>query len=69
VLPHVKCPLLVIHGMDDEYGTVRHPELIGELAGGPVRVEIMAATRHIPHRENESAVVGMAAEFLNDLPG
>lgn len=64
VLPQVACPVLVIHGAADEYGSVRHPEKIGRLAGGPVRVEVLADTRHVPHREREPAVLGLVAAFL-----
>lgn len=67
VLPQVKCPTLVIHGVDDEYGSPVHPELIGELVGGPVQVEIMPDTRHVPHRENASAVIEMVAGFAKSL--
>lgn len=67
-LPRVGCPALVIHGADDEYGSPRHPELIGELAGGPTQVEIMADTRHVPHRERTPAVLAMVAAFLRDAP-
>lgn len=68
VLTRVTCPLLAIHGADDEYGSVRHPERIGRLASGPSRVEIMADTRHVPHREREAAVLDLAAGFLRDIP-
>jgi hypothetical protein len=27
-LPRVACPVLAIHGSDDEYGSMRHPEMI-----------------------------------------
>lgn len=64
VLPRVACPLLAIHGSDDEYGSPRHPELIGRLAGGPVQVEVMVDTHHVPHRERETAVLDLVAEFL-----
>lgn len=67
VLPRVGCPVLVIHGVDDEYGSMRHPELIGRLAGGTAQVEIMADTRHVPHREKEAVVVGAVARFLQAL--
>lgn len=67
VLPQVKCPVLAIHGSDDEYGSSRHPELIGQLAGGTAQVEIMAGTRHVPHREKEDIVVGVVARFLESL--
>ncbi|WP_349618201.1 alpha/beta fold hydrolase [Azotobacter salinestris] len=64
VLPGVGCPLLAIHGLDDEYGSPRHPELIAQLAGGPARAEVLADTRHVPHREREQAVLELVAGFL-----
>lgn len=67
VLPLVRCPLLAIHGHDDEYGSPRHPELIGRLAGGRTQVEVMPATRHVPHREAETTVLALAADFLRTL--
>lgn len=67
VLPRVRCPLLAIHGVDDEYGSPKHPELIGQLAGGPTRVELIADTRHVPHREREDAVLAMVGGFLHGV--
>lgn len=67
VLPCVACPLLAIHGSDDEYGSPYHPELIGRLAGGPTRVEVMPDTRHVPHREREAVVLDLVAEFLRAI--
>lgn len=64
VLPRVKCPVLAIHGADDEYGSVRHPERIARLAGGPARVAVMPDTRHVPHREREQAALDLVADFL-----
>ena len=68
VLPQVDCPALVIHGVDDEYGSPVHPALIAELSGGPARLELMADTRHVPHREREADVVAMVCAFLETLP-
>jgi pimeloyl-ACP methyl ester carboxylesterase len=67
VLHQVKCPILAIHGADDEYGSPRHPELIGQLSGGTTQVEILANTRHVPHREREDVVISLAAAFLQAL--
>lgn len=67
VLPEVRCPVLAIHGSEDEYGSSAHPEQIGALSGGPARVEIMAETRHMPHREREDEVVRLVAEFVRPL--
>lgn len=68
VLPQVDCPTLVIHGIDDEYGSSAHPALITELSGGPARLELMAETRHVPHREREAEVIAMVRSFVSALP-
>lgn len=64
VLPLVRCPALVIHGGEDDFGSRRHPETIARLAGGPVELEIMEGVRHVPHRECEQQVMGMVTGFL-----
>ena len=65
VLPHVSCPVLAIHGELDEYGSTRHPELIGRLSKGPAQVEILPGVGHVPHREQPEQVLGRVAGFLH----
>jgi pimeloyl-ACP methyl ester carboxylesterase len=67
VLPRVSCPVLAIHGIFDEYGTTRHPEMIGQLSGGPSQVEIMEDTYHVPHRERPEAVIKLVSEFISSV--
>ena len=64
VLPQVRCPALALHGDQDEYGSTRHPTLIGERCGGPARVEILAQTGDLPHRERSKRVLRLVADFL-----
>ncbi|MDR4126961.1 alpha/beta fold hydrolase [Yanghanlia caeni] len=64
VLPRVRCPILAIHGANDEYGSRRHPELIGEYAGAGARVEILPEVGHLPHREAPDAVLARVTELL-----
>jgi len=68
VLPQVCCPVLALHGAEDEYGSPRHPERIGQLVSGPARVEVMAETRHVPHRERPADVLERVSDFLRDIP-
>lgn len=64
VLPRVRCPALAIHGADDEYGSPAHPALIAARAGAPVRIELLAQTGHVPHRERPEAVLEAVAALL-----
>lgn len=63
-LPPVRCPALVMHGAEDEYGSVLQPEAIAAALEGPVRLEILPGLRHIPHREDEETVIGLVERFL-----
>lgn len=67
VLPLVTSPLLAIHGAFDEYGSNRHPEIIGQLTSGRSRIEIIPNTHHVPHRENEQLIVKLVTEFLASI--
>jgi pimeloyl-ACP methyl ester carboxylesterase len=66
-LPRVRCPMLAIHGDQDEFGSVKHPELIRSLAGGPVATRILEGVGHVPHRERPEAIISLVAEFLAPL--
>jgi pimeloyl-ACP methyl ester carboxylesterase len=63
-LPKVQCPVLIIHGENDEYGSRRHPERIGALAAGPATVEILPECGHVPYREKEDDLIAMIRTFL-----
>ncbi len=67
VLPQVRCPILALHGIHDEYGSTIHPETIGRLAAGPSRVEILPDTYHVPHRERPAEVLDLVAGFIASL--
>jgi pimeloyl-ACP methyl ester carboxylesterase len=59
VLPRVQCQVLALHGSEDEYGSARHPEMIGRLAGGPTRVALLEGAGHMPHREQPAQVLAL----------
>lgn len=63
-LEQVCCPVLVIHGERDEFGSLVHPERIRDRARGPVEVEIVAAGGHVPHREQPERIAQRIARFL-----
>lgn len=58
----VRCPLLVIHGDRDEYGSLDHPRHIAALHHG--RVLILPGCHHTPHREYPAQVLQAVQQFL-----
>ncbi|WP_159876351.1 alpha/beta fold hydrolase [Aquitalea denitrificans] len=64
VLPQVRCPTLVIHGTEDEYGTKRHPQQIAAGVQARAELHLMPGIRHVPHREQDVTVARMIRHFL-----
>lgn len=64
VLPQVRCPTLVIHGAEDEYGTKRHPQQIAAGVHARAELHLMPGIHHVPHREQDLAVARMIRHFL-----
>lgn len=63
-LPKMKCRVLAIHGDKDEYGSVKFPEMICDLAGGPSEKRIIENCGHVPHREQEDLILTLVSDFL-----
>lgn len=68
-LRRVQCPVLVIHGDSDEYGSTRHPERIAQLTAGHSAIEILPQCGHVPHREKSAVVVEMIKRWLDPVVG
>ncbi len=66
-LPRVSCPVLAIHGADDEYGSARHPEIITNGVGGAAEMRLLAGTGHVPHRERGDEVLAILKDWLAGL--
>jgi pimeloyl-ACP methyl ester carboxylesterase len=62
-LPPVTCPLLMIQGERDEYGTPRQAEILRPLAPHMEWMQLPEAG-HTPHRERPEAVLERVAAFL-----
>lgn len=66
-LPRVRCPVLVIHGDQDAYGSTAFPDMICHLATGPSQKHVLVGCGHVPHREREDEVSDLIAQFLAGL--
>jgi len=63
-LPAITCPVLVIQGRDDEYGTERQMDAIAAGVSGSVETLILDACRHSPHVDQRDAVDAAVTRFL-----
>ncbi|MBA1148723.1 alpha/beta hydrolase [Ectothiorhodospiraceae bacterium WFHF3C12] len=63
-LPGITCPVLVIQGEDDEYGSPAQVHSIVEHTGGEARPLLLPDCGHTPHKERPDAVLRAMAEFL-----
>jgi pimeloyl-ACP methyl ester carboxylesterase len=65
-LPRIKCPVLVLQGARDEFGTTL--QLAALQASIPdVQHETFADTGHLPHREQTVPVLTRVSHFLSNL--
>lgn len=64
-LETMACPLLAVHGADDEYGTAVHPERLSRGSGR--QMLLLPDTGHVPHRERPGPVLDTIAGFLSAL--
>jgi pimeloyl-ACP methyl ester carboxylesterase len=67
-LRQVTCPLLAIHGEQDEFGSVEHPRRIASGARGSATQHVISGCGHVPHREMPDAVLGFVSAWLEQVP-
>lgn len=64
LLKNIKCPLLFIQGTDDEYGTMDQVDkTIAQVSGTAIKFAVPDA-KHTPHKENTTAVLKQATDFI-----
>jgi len=60
----VTCPVLAIHGENDEYGSTAFPRFISENSAGEGAMEIIENCGHVPHRQMQTTVLDIFENFL-----
>ncbi len=66
-LPGISCPLLVVQGEDDEYGTLEQVRRVERGVSGPCRTVILPQCGHSPHRDQPERTIEAMAEFVAGL--
>ena len=62
-LAHIRVPVLIIQGENDQYGTARQIEIAQEECYCPVEALMLPDTRHVPFREAPKATLDAVVEF------
>jgi len=63
-LARVRCPVLAIHGDQDEFGSHAFPRRIAAEVAGPSQLLLLDHCGHVPHRELPQAVLAGVYGFL-----
>jgi pimeloyl-ACP methyl ester carboxylesterase len=69
LLDKIRCPVLVLQGSDDEYGTVKQVEAIQRGIPGASAAIILEHARHAPHRDRPEQTLLAISDFLRTLEG
>lgn len=65
-LPTIRCPVLAIQGVDDEYATLRQIEVIAEQVPDTQLLKLPRCG-HTPQRDQEAAVLDAISAFVSRL--
>lgn len=63
----IRCPVLVIQGEKDEYGTVAQVEAIATAVSGHSRTLVLPGLGHFPHQEDPARILAETERFLSDF--
>jgi pimeloyl-ACP methyl ester carboxylesterase len=66
-LAHIRVPILIVQGEQDQYGTVRQIEVAQEECYCPVEVALLQQARHAPYREASDETLRVITGFTNRL--
>ena len=66
-LPRIACPVLVIQGVDDQYGTMAQVEAIRRQVPGKVEILALENCRHSPQRDRPEATLEAIRKFVSRI--
>lgn len=62
-LVYIRVPVMVVQGVDDQYGTLRQVEIAQEECYCPVDVKVISGAGHSPHRDAPAATLDAIEQF------
>ncbi|HEX4985530.1 MAG TPA: alpha/beta hydrolase [Burkholderiales bacterium] len=68
-LAGIRCPVLLIQGEDDQYGTRAQVDAVARGVSGPVEVLMLPDCAHAPHQTNRDETLQAVAKFVAALRG
>lgn len=63
----IRCPVIAIQGLDDEYGTMAQLDAIASQVGGPCELVKLQRCGHSPFRDQPDAVLAALARWLGQF--
>jgi pimeloyl-ACP methyl ester carboxylesterase len=63
----IHCPVLVIQGEDDQYGSEAQVQAIGDSVSGPCETLLLPACGHAPHIEQRAATEDAVVRFIDTV--
>ena len=66
-LPHIRLPVLLIQGEDDQYGTMAQVKAIEAACQGPIRTVLLAECGHSPHLDQPARTLEAMKNFVEEL--
>ena len=68
-LPRITCPILVMQGFEDQYGTIQQVEAIQGHVAGPVEVLALENCKHSPQRDQPETTLRAITTFVQGIAG
>jgi pimeloyl-ACP methyl ester carboxylesterase len=62
-LAYIRVPVMIVQGVDDQYGTMRQIEIAQDECYCPVDVVVVPGAGHSPHREAPKATLDAVTDF------
>ncbi len=66
-LPHIKVPLMIIQGEDDEYATIAPVRALTRQAGAGAESLLLPDCKHSPHKDQEGRTLAAMVEFIRKV--